>query len=356
MAAMARGTRSCSSSSVACTRGSAWKRSIIRSASSALASATSVMPRGARSRCARPRRARARRHRPADAVRRAVGVVDGVEEAVLARGVQPRSRRRRLATLPRRVDRQRQRRGIRRHDHFVAKAALEAQPGNAERLVLIRAVAVDDVVGGLRDAPGHTARARVVHLAAHDHAARRVEQGVGVRAHDEQRHQVLEQRRAPREQHRRAAARWSRDVRGGTSASRGRRPWRWRGSWRGAPRRPAGRSTTRRGGPGRRRRQAGSRCANSCRLRSKRKRKSMASKSAVGARGQVGSDVAAARRPASAAHRRGCRCRPSRHRQAAAASASACRTSSAGVPRDVLEPLDGRQRGVDATHQVGACR
>ena len=42
--AVAPGTRSCSSSSVAWTRGSAWKRSTIRSPSSALARATSVMP------------------------------------------------------------------------------------------------------------------------------------------------------------------------------------------------------------------------------------------------------------------------------------------------------------------------
>ena len=45
----------------------------------------------------------------------------------------------------------------------------------------------------------------VVDLPPHRHAARLVEQRVGIAAHHQQRHQVLEQRRAPRQQHRRAA-------------------------------------------------------------------------------------------------------------------------------------------------------
>ena len=79
------------------------------------------------------------------------------------------------------------------------------RPGHAERLVLIGAVPIDEVVGRLRDAPGHAARGGVVHLPAHGQPARLVEQRVRVAPHHQQRHQVLEQRRAPREQHRRAA-------------------------------------------------------------------------------------------------------------------------------------------------------
>ena len=47
--------------------------------------------------------------------------------------------------------------------------------------------------------------ARVVHLPPDHQAARLVEQRVRVGPHDQQRHQVLEQRRAPRQQHGRAA-------------------------------------------------------------------------------------------------------------------------------------------------------
>jgi hypothetical protein len=83
----------------------------------------------------------------------ALGVVDRLVEAVLAReplaleAVQVRDRRLR-------VDERRQRRGVGRHHQVVGQAALQAQPGHAEGLVLVVALAVGDRVGGLGDAQG----------------------------------------------------------------------------------------------------------------------------------------------------------------------------------------------------------
>ena len=99
------------------------------------------------------------------------------------------------------IDHDGQRGRVRRDDHFIAQAAFQPEPRDAERLVLVGAVPIDDVVGGLGDAPGHAARGGVVHLPAHDQPTRFVEQRVRGGPHDQQRHEVLEQRRAPREQH-----------------------------------------------------------------------------------------------------------------------------------------------------------
>ena len=60
------------------------------------------------------------------------------------------------------------------------RPALQAEPGDAERLVLIVAVAIDEVVRRLRNPPGHAVRGGVVHLAANDQPARFVEQRVRV--------------------------------------------------------------------------------------------------------------------------------------------------------------------------------
>ncbi len=87
----------------------------------------------------------------------AVGVVDRVEEAELAgeaRGGEPPQ----VGRARGGVDEEGERGGVRRHDDFVAEAALQAEAGDAEGLVLIRAVPVDEVVGRLRDAPRHAAR------------------------------------------------------------------------------------------------------------------------------------------------------------------------------------------------------
>ena len=134
----------------------------------------------------------------------ASGVVDRVEESVVAleaRSGQPSQVGRAL----RGIDHRGERRGVGRHHQLVAQPALQTEPRDAEGLVLIGVVSVDDVVRGLRDAPRHSARGGVLHLAAHDHPTRFVEQRVRIASHDEQRHQILEHRGAPRQQDRRAA-------------------------------------------------------------------------------------------------------------------------------------------------------
>ncbi len=93
---------------------------------------------------------------------------------------------------------------VRRDHEVVAQTALQSQAGHAERFVLIGAVAIDDVVRAFRDAPRHAMLFAVPDLSLHGHPARLVEQGFGVAAHDEERHQVLEHRRAPREECRHA--------------------------------------------------------------------------------------------------------------------------------------------------------
>ena len=97
----------------------------------------------------------------------------------------------------RRIHQCAQRRRVGRHDELVRESALEPQAGHAKRLVLVVAEPVDEVVGRLRDAPGHVAIAGVFDLALHRHAARSIEQRPRIRPHHEERHQVLEHRRAP---------------------------------------------------------------------------------------------------------------------------------------------------------------
>ena len=237
------------------------------------------------------------------------------------------ARRRRLAVLAAGSSIDRQRRRVRRHDELVAQAALQSQPGDAEGLVLVGAVAIDEVVGRLRDAPRHAAGGGVVHLPADRQAARLVEQRVRVAPHHQQRHQVLEERRAPRQQHGRAAhardrasemepvhlghvALGDREEAGQPRLGREQVVVR-RVEAAGAPPRPAGGSRSRT-------------AAASGRTGS---RSSCASNERRGARREVRARCRAGRPPASPARRRGCRCPRSRRRRAAAAPACACRTS-----------------------------
>ncbi len=127
-------------------------------------------------------------------------VVDRVEEPELTLDAQP-GEPAEVGGARRGIDHDGQRGRVRRDDDFIAEAPFQPEPRDAERLVLVGAVPIDDVVGGLGDAPGHAARGGVVHLPAHDQPARVVEQRVRGGPHDQQRHEVLEQRRAPREQH-----------------------------------------------------------------------------------------------------------------------------------------------------------
>ena len=151
-----RGTRSCSSSSVAFTRGSAWNRVTKTSSSSMLAM-------------------RHQRHAlmmgkegPYDLglrrARRLSGVDRGSARPVVDRFVEAESA---VEPLPgqcdevrhrgRRIDQAGERGRIRRHDEVVGEPSLESQAGDAERLVLIVAEPVRERVRRLRNAPGNAA-------------------------------------------------------------------------------------------------------------------------------------------------------------------------------------------------------
>ena len=126
-------------------------------------------------------------------------VVDGLVEAVGA-----------LAALGRQVSEVADRRTRPNHhgqgggvggDHQVAgQAALQAQAGHAERLVLVVEGRVHGVEGRLGDAPGHAALPAVLDLAGDGAAAAVVEQRFGHARQQQPRHQVLEHGAAPGEQ------------------------------------------------------------------------------------------------------------------------------------------------------------
>ena len=128
-----------------------------------------------------------------------VGIVDGFVIAVgpfqPGAGEQPQ-----VAGGPGRVEHGRQRGRVRGHHELVAQAPFQAQPGNAEGLVLVIVMPVHEVIGRLRDAPGQPALPAVLGLPAHGHAAGLVEKRLGKAAHEEKRHQVFEHGRAPRQQ------------------------------------------------------------------------------------------------------------------------------------------------------------
>ncbi len=198
-----RGTRSCSSSSVALTRGSAWNRVTKMSSCSTLVSATSDMPWWW------AKKARTISGSPAPAGRRRI--VCRLPRLVVDRFVEPESavepvarQSRQVRRRRRRIDEAGERGGVRRHDQFVGESALQSEAGHAERLVLIVAGAIGEGVGRLGDAPRHPPLLAVLDLPAHAGAAALVEQRAGIRAQQQLRHQVLEHRAAPR--HQRGAA------------------------------------------------------------------------------------------------------------------------------------------------------
>ena len=95
---------------------------------------------------------------------------------------------------------------IGRNDQIVGQSSLHAQRGDAEGAVLVDLVRVDLVVARLGDAPGKAQSARVADLEADRALVGLVEQGALVRGHHQERHQVLEHRTAPGNQHGRPAA------------------------------------------------------------------------------------------------------------------------------------------------------
>ena len=100
------------------------------------------------------------------------------------------------------IDHRRQGGRVGRDHEVLAEAALEPQARNTEVRVLICQLEVPRVEGGLGDAPGHTARRAIAHLAADDEAIALLEEAPGRRPHDERRHQVLEHRARPGDERR----------------------------------------------------------------------------------------------------------------------------------------------------------
>ena len=166
----------------------------IGSPSSTLASATRVIPWwcAMKVRTAIPPRAPSRSSERGSPPAR-VRVVDGVVEPVGALeplvGEPAQVARRAL-----RVDHRGERRRVRRDDQLVAQAALEAEAGDAEGLVLVVAVAIDERCTRTPRCPRARRGRRRTRPGAHRHAAGLVEQRLRIAPHDQQRHQVLEER------------------------------------------------------------------------------------------------------------------------------------------------------------------
>ena len=153
-----RGTRSCSSSSVACTRGSAWNRVHEDVVAEHVGErdqrhALMVSEEGA-DHDGRGLPSRRRRRRWLDRA----AVVDRLveaEPAVQALAREPLE----IPRRGRRIDQARQRRGVRRDDEIVGEPALQPEARHAERLVLIVAGAIGEGVRRLRNAPRDAALA-----------------------------------------------------------------------------------------------------------------------------------------------------------------------------------------------------
>ncbi len=100
-----------------------------------------------------------------------------------------------------------QHRRVGRNDQILGQAAFESQARHAERAVLVTEVRIRDIVAALGHAPGNAALDAVLDLPIHGSFAGLVEQCPIVSRHYQRRHQVLEHRAAPGQQHGLAADR-----------------------------------------------------------------------------------------------------------------------------------------------------
>ena len=100
----------------------------------------------------------------------------------------------------RRRQRRGEHRGVRRDDQIVGEAPLQAEAGHAEGAVLIVALEVLQRCRPTRRCPTARRAARRSASGARPRPRRFRRAASGVAAHHQQRHQVLEHRRAPREQ------------------------------------------------------------------------------------------------------------------------------------------------------------
>ena len=85
------------------------------------------------------------------------------------------------------------------HDVF-AQSALQPEPGNAKRGVLITQIDIPRIVGGFGDSPWHPPFSAIFDLPAHDQFGSFVKQTSGGRTHHQGRHQVFEHGTRPRDQ------------------------------------------------------------------------------------------------------------------------------------------------------------
>src|SRR6185436_14310139 len=80
---------------------------------------------------------------------------------------------------------------------IITEPSLEPEPGDAERTVLVIELEITRVVCGFRDAPGYTSLAAVIYLARNYRVIGLIQKSLGITAHYQQRHEVLEHRRRP---------------------------------------------------------------------------------------------------------------------------------------------------------------
>ena len=99
-----------------------------------------------------------------------------------------------------RRDHQRQCRRIGRDHQIIGKAAFEPQARYTECTILVVKRGVDRVVATFGYAPRHISLRSIGNVPGHGRVAGAVQQRVLKRRHDQQRHQVLEHRTAPRQQ------------------------------------------------------------------------------------------------------------------------------------------------------------
>ncbi len=97
-------------------------------------------------------------------------------------------------------DHRRHDRRVRGDNPILLQPPLEAQPGHAERLILIIALEELGIVCGFGDPPGDSELLAILDLAGHGGPARLGEQRIGQGAQEQSRHQVLEHRPAPGDQ------------------------------------------------------------------------------------------------------------------------------------------------------------
>ena len=240
--ATSRGVRSCSSSSVAWTIGSAWNRVAHRAVQQRVGDgddghALMVRHVGAHDRDVCALRQPARR------------VVERLVEAVAAARAdagEPRE----IARRRRRIDHGRERRRVGRDHGILAQAALQPEAGNAEIRVLVGELQVAGVVGGFRNAPGQAERRRRSSICRRTTSrlvcSSRLPAGARITS-DGIRYSNID----PDQE---ISAAPSRDRRHGAAEPEPvrapeRRPWRWRRSSPAAPRRRADRSSSGRGVP-----------------------------------------------------------------------------------------------------------